>query len=927
MARLSDSSAAIGKFGEFSEHVDVSVPRASAVTTDAYRQHIVGLEQDMIRVYADSSLDDSAALEDLLELLRAEIMARSLDSALLGDIERFLATLPAAAKSVAVRSSATEEDEAGASWAGQFETILNVPRRADAVGDALRKCWASMWVTRTVVYRRRLIANEGDDAKRALAVPAMAVVVQHQLDPKCAGVLFTMDVISGNADHFMAESVFGLGEGVVAGEIDPLTVVVDWNHEQGGDAAVVLRNAPVQRKKYVFRERGGDDDDSSANAGGDYVHMVDTDERERAAPSLDDADIRQLVALGRAVACSVGAPQDIEWAIERDGSLYLLQARNITAFRCTSDAVYAHAAFADQQLFSLSMSGSAYASMMASMAHLSVDHALVKSFFGRVYLSSELWSNYFYAQKELFAERSLDSLFAEFVPRFEARVDQSREQLEPIYRRLMAADGGERLGDVELRAALATLLDFQHAIDVESFTVGVLVEHCENLLKQYLEWLNSIDLSSSSSESSSPPLCLENFTVGVNADSEPKRSADLMTRGARALAAVDSVRAAVASRGADAFRSLQSLSPAAAPPQPLLDFLRAYTRRFFSFSSADEDIAAQPFFDDVTPVYTTLATLIAHELAKPPSAGESLDDVLAELRQGCELSWQPRPIVVDDEHPRFVDSLRRAITTVTMLAGGDHAQQLDQTVSCLRAFLFHKERIHVVYTVSSFMIRRTLSALCLRARYASVDDDASRWIAPIAGVHPLHHAGTLAESHPIFAVPYWDVRTIFAPDAALSSDAASAVARRNITTRRFCRQFEPPATIAEGHQVSVPQDDASASSSSSPSLATSLKGVGASSGVVVGKVVVIDSLSDAHLVSMGDILVTVYTDPSYTMLFSMISAVVIEDGGLLSHAAVVARECNIPAIVQCKHATERIRTGQTIRVDGSTGQIDIVNDD
>ena len=129
---------------------------------------------------------------------------------------------------VAVRSSATAEDLPGASFAGQQDTYLNVVG-VDAVLDAVRRCWASLWTDRAVAYRA--------DAGIPHAGTQLAVVVQRMVDAQVAGVLFTADPISGRRTRSVLDAAPGLGDAVVSGAVDPDHWVVDGRAITQGPAA------------------------------------------------------------------------------------------------------------------------------------------------------------------------------------------------------------------------------------------------------------------------------------------------------------------------------------------------------------------------------------------------------------------------------------------------------------------------------------------------------------------------------------------------------------------------------------------------------------------------------------------------------------------------------------------------------------------
>ena len=190
---------------------------------------------------------------------------------------------------VAVRSSATAEDLPGAAFAGQQETFLGVVGD-EAVLDALRACWASLWGERAVAYRREV----GFDG-----VPQIAVVVQRMVPAAYAGVLFTADPVTGERDRVVVEASPGLGEAVVSGLVTPEHVVVDRR------GRVVERRAG--RHEVVIRGR----------AGGGTVRDEHPDEEPRTG--LDDDVVRDLAATGRRVADHFGRPAGHRVGLRRRG--------------------------------------------------------------------------------------------------------------------------------------------------------------------------------------------------------------------------------------------------------------------------------------------------------------------------------------------------------------------------------------------------------------------------------------------------------------------------------------------------------------------------------------------------------------------------------------------------------------------------------
>ena len=246
------------------------VPQGFCVTTDAYR----------------------LSVQNLSEQNAEAIKALVLTPELIADIQVAREKLQTA--TVAVRSSATAEDLAEASFAGQQDTFLNVP--SDALLEALKGCWASLWSERAIAYRQTQdISDEG---------VAMAVVVQEMCEADVSGVLFTVSPLS--ADVAIVESNWGLGESVVSGAITPDSFLM--SRETG---EVLERNVATKREMVT--------------AGG--VSTVLSARQD--VPSLTDVQLKQLTHLGMQVETFYGKPMDIEWALA-DEQFVLLQARHIT---------------------------------------------------------------------------------------------------------------------------------------------------------------------------------------------------------------------------------------------------------------------------------------------------------------------------------------------------------------------------------------------------------------------------------------------------------------------------------------------------------------------------------------------------------------------------------------------------------------------
>jgi pyruvate,water dikinase len=201
---------------------------------------------------------------------------------------------------VAVRSSATAEDSHAASFAGQQETYLHI-RGVEDIVERIRDCWCSFFTERALFYRR---------VKGSLRDLGMAVVVQRMVEPDVSGVMFTIDPTKGRTDRMVVEAVFGLGEGVVSGQLTP-------------DHYVLARDGRLKRTRLCAQPYAIVHDP----AGG--VRQEQLGERGE-AQTLGEDELARLARVGVDLEESLGGPQDIEWALQ-DGELYVLQARPVTA--------------------------------------------------------------------------------------------------------------------------------------------------------------------------------------------------------------------------------------------------------------------------------------------------------------------------------------------------------------------------------------------------------------------------------------------------------------------------------------------------------------------------------------------------------------------------------------------------------------------
>ena len=203
---------------------------------------------------------------------------------------------------VAVRSSAIEEDGETASFAGQFETVLGL-RTMPEITAAVRTCWASLLTERAETYRKL------HSIERSVG---MAVIVQRLIEPDSSGVLFTIDPVAQSSNEMVIEASVGFGAAIVQGLLTPDLFKVDRR------SWTISSRTLGSKKRMCVLDNGGP------------VSIVSTPDHLRAAFSLRDVDVLQLVQLGRRIESIMRCPQNIEWAIQR-GQVHILQSRPLSA--------------------------------------------------------------------------------------------------------------------------------------------------------------------------------------------------------------------------------------------------------------------------------------------------------------------------------------------------------------------------------------------------------------------------------------------------------------------------------------------------------------------------------------------------------------------------------------------------------------------
>ncbi len=293
-------------------NIGLPVPPAFIVTSNAYSKFLEynELKEKIFDILSDLDYENTEELEKRTKKIREMIVNSEIPDDIEEEIIEAYETLSMSDVNffikepcfVAVRSSATAEDLLSASFAGQQETFLNVKGNSSLL-EAIKKCWASLFTARATYYRHK----KGFSHEKTL----IAVIVQKMINAEKSGVTFTINPTNNDKTKIVIEAVFGLGEGIVSGTIEPDYYLVD------------KENLRIVEKKIGIKKLEFTRDSSGKNI------KVELPFEKQVQQVLEDWEIKKLAEYGIKIEKHYNWPQDIEWAIE-GGNIYIVQTRAVT---------------------------------------------------------------------------------------------------------------------------------------------------------------------------------------------------------------------------------------------------------------------------------------------------------------------------------------------------------------------------------------------------------------------------------------------------------------------------------------------------------------------------------------------------------------------------------------------------------------------
>jgi phosphohistidine swiveling domain-containing protein len=821
---------------------------------------------------------------------------------------------------VAVRSSATAEDLPGLSFAGQQETYLNV-RGGEAVQAAVVRCWASLWTARAIGYRARHAIDQG--------AVRLAVVVQRLVAAEAAGIMFTANPVNGRRDEVAINAAWGLGEAVVGGEVSPDTIVAD--KETGevkevatGDKAVMTVPAPH----------------------GTALQPVDPARRE--ARVLDDAQVRELVRLGGQVEALYGTPQDVEWCWA-EGQFYILQSRPITTLDATPSPGNAEAPGTPDSSPATCHAGAWRSDDLPGNAEaqgtpgssLATCHAGAWRSYdlpGSVPPPSE-WKG------PNPKARYLRNNIVELIP----------DPMTPLFATLGRRTINERMSHLMAEyLGRSGLISDEIVIPIHGYAyyngefsrgaIGWILLHSVGIMRRMLtgaieRWHKA----------------RANYKAAV---------AEWQARPWRTLSTTEILDAvpAVLGEAIDYYVACVSgLIPAAWISEGLFTIVyKALIRR-----RGDPGAATYLLGFDSVPIRGEKAL---YDLATWARARLALADLLPDTPTDqlvAQVSVSPRgpsvmPVPVtarddweewctrfraylvaygatvydlDFEKPTPADDPAPTLGTFKLFLRGEgsdpYARQAAAAERRERATQEILERLH------GLRLRLFRTQLARAQKYAPLREDG---LADIGWGYPLlrqmllevgrrlAEAGAINVPDDVFWLVEEQVRVAAAAvDAGQPAESMAGSVEESIAVVEARKRVSPPAALPLPpkflRRLLPGQFGVEPGEEQAPDI---IRGVACSAGSVTATARVLDGPEAFDQMEPGEVLVAAITTPAWTPLFAMASAIVTDVGGPLSHGSIVAREYGIPAVLGTGVATRRLHTGDLVRVDGSSGTIEIL---
>ncbi|MCP5096571.1 MAG: phosphoenolpyruvate synthase [Chloroflexi bacterium] len=845
------------------------VPAGFVLTTEAYNAFVAahGLQQQIVElangVSSDNPQSSATASDQIKQLfLEADIPTKITDPLLVAHRE-FGET------AVAVRSSATAEDLPTASFAGQQDTFLNI-RGQDALLGAVKKCWASLWTARAIAYRLR----QGIDP----ASVSLAVVVQTLIPADSSGILFTANPVTGKRDEMLINATWGLGEAIVGGLVTPDTVVVDKS------TYTILSHETSRKTVMTVRTEGGTEEQA--------VPVERQNEQV-----LDGETAVSLAKLGAKIEAHYNMPMDIEWALA-NGEIAILQARPITSLPDPKTAPLQNVVWEPVVPNTLWMRRQIVEHMPAPLSPLFEDLYLKKGMEVTMEMLSDAMSkigdNAIIDMNAMIPQGFAGTIngYAYTTGSFKMTWPNFISILK-IYRhinRFLKMD--EFNWDKFVLPAYQAIIARWEAVDRAKATDEMLLQGIHEMAiadssywfgsAAYLGLSRVIDpvfdrlLKSFLIRYALPKPHLGSSSFLRGFDSKALDAQADMEAIANTIRTTAELRELIGARSADYLIGLLQVYPNGQPVlDSIQDYLDAYGHQIYNLDFVDPTPSEDPLV-----VLLSLKALIE----QPP-----IQDVRSRQTQMAA------------DRDALVAQIMQALNPLSRSLFG-------WVWKWTKHFAPYREHVMFYMGAAWPTVRKLARELGQR----------------------LTDAGVIAQPDDIYYLNGDEITTASAARAngqTMPDYVQLAQERRALREAR--KLLTPPPKVPEQGSLKLGPIDLSMfdpTPSDAVNEGAILNGYAVSTGRVTAPASVIYSIDDFAEMEPNSILVCTTTTPAWTPLFSQAVGLVTDVGGALAHGSIVAREYGIPAVMGTGVATERIKSGMMLAVDGDAGTVTLVDE-
>ncbi|WP_339294022.1 phosphoenolpyruvate synthase [Paenibacillus sp. FSL W7-1279] len=859
--------------GELSKIAGIRVPEGFCVTTIGYQRAIEQNEtyQSMLNRLTMLSAEDRDQIVEISRKIRQTIMELEIPSDVVTAVTRYLSRF-GEEQAYAVRSSATAEDLPHASFAGQQDTYLNIIG-VDAIMQHISKCWASLFTDRAVIYRMQ----NGFDHRQVY----LSVVVQRMVFPEASGILFTADPMTSNRNLLSIDAGFGLGEALVSG-----LVSADGYKVREGE--IIEKRIAAKTLAIYGRKEGGTE-----------TKQIDPD--QQTSQTLTDEQILQLARIGRQIEAHFGQPQDIEWCLAQD-TFYIVQSRPITTLYPIPEASdqenHVYISVGHQQMMTDPMKP------LGLSFFLLTTPAPMRTAGGRLFVdvthhlaspeSRESLLNGMGQHDPLLKDALMTIIDRDFI---KPLPNDKKETSPSKSNKVMPPAGAQPQFENDPTIVSDLMKRTQSSIEVLKQTIQT--KSGSDLFDFILEDIQELKKILFDPQSSSVFMAAMNASSWINEKMNEwlgeKNAADTLSQ---------SVPHNITS---EMGLALLDVADAVRPHPKVIDYLQHvkddnFLDELVKLDGGQESLYAILDFLD------KYGMRCAGEIDITRTRWSEKPSTLIPLILGNIKNFEPNESVrkFENGQQEALKKEKELLERLKQLPDGEQkAKETKRKIDLIRNFIGYREYPKYGMVSRYFVYKQALLKEAERLVQAGV----------IQKKEDIYYL-TFEELHEV-------VRTNKLDDPGCIVEQQGKLATRQMISKRkdeykVYEKLTPPRLItSEGEIITGAYNRENLP-------VGAIAGLAVSSGVIEGRARVILNMEDADL-DEGDILVTSFTDPSWTPLFVSIKGLVTEVGGLMTHGAVIAREYGLPAVVGVENATKRIKDGQRIRVHGSEGYIEILS--